>query len=340
MSLKPQYSLFPPSDVKQKAMSTKAPGTLNHTPRNGPGNTKGMARSERSEDERFEVNPRLGMPKTLNHSDVRQNLSVNQSQNLRSQIVLQTGFRNQNSSRRTLEDKPFPVSARTATKGPSTKMAATDGRSTLSGLRRRVDSSLDPSSPHIVRKARHREGNAPKPGPTHGIGPAMLGTTPAPVLATVATSAGMPSPPQLKDKSIRKTRKSSRCSSTHELKPRPSSPTLVDTFRSFDDVPRNPPPTPVKGSPSSLRNESQASHYELKSAWDSDDECESPQSEENEEDEKAGLVERVMSLKLTRVRRGTPSSIASSHVSKHSTLQKERHERKWKQALLCGCGGR
>ena len=204
-----------------------------------------------------------------------------------------------------------------------------------SGLRRPGDTTKAPASAHMRSKARRLEvdvlSKPAKPpkrttrglGPTafSTLGPATLSTMTTPVTANTYSKSEKDSAAQ---KRVKRKPLPEKKPSWQQLRPRPSSPTLVETFRRFDDTPRSPPPTPVGASMDRVVRD------EVKSAWDSDDS--GAESEGEVMGEKAGLVGRVRRL---TVGNGTGTGQLGRTKQKELRQGRVRKRGGWLERLLC-----
>lgn len=263
-----------------------------------------------------------------------------------------TGLRSRERSRYAFGsagESPATNRARTTRSGtPANEQQHVVRAAPRGGLRRPGDSHSTPASAHMTRKARRLEGElllakTPRRRQHGGLAPAMFGTLAPVTLAALAQDGSMmitETGIRDEEQSVRRKPVARAEQTALELRPRPSSPTLVDTFKDFENPPRVPPPTPVANSPRASQSGGASAgaararrRIEPRSVWDSDEEGEEEGGEATGEDEKASLVERVKSLTLTRGRKGDGSGGCQGSQGRKG----RRVEGRWKRAVLCGC---
>ena len=300
-----QYSIFPYSDKSHSALvntTVRPVGSLNHTPRAKPAGT---------------VSSRL----VASGDQCGRDAPV-------SSVVTVSGLRSRDHSRlahcqeHADEDRSrsFPVNEQ----APIPSRAAFPR-----GLRHHGDTIASPASSHMSRKARQLEAQITSKA---GI------STPDSVSTLTSYGNAHTTGPHSHSYHIRRKPLPPAIDALHQLKPRPSSPTLVDTFQAFDSPPRSPPSTPITTSCRSSSVElGRTQRFELKSMWDDFDEDITVNTHVESDDEKSGLVERVKSLTLARGRRSTASHATRRGGECHREKQRAKRRSWWKGALLCGC---
>ena len=332
-----RYVLFPQSDPWPMPSSKQPIATVNHTPRRGVD-----ARAPRVPPTATLVQQRV-KPQTV-HPACRQQMNSKRTKpdlSLLSNNVTKdissapapssTGLRSPVHTR--FSHDPQSSAFATPTEAMATIETASPAPTPYSlprGLRRPGDSHQAPASMHMQRKAHQIEAQvATKDLPKRSLTPAMLGTLNP---ATLSTMAAHSTNHTSDARHVRRKPVPQQNPSWHELRLRPSSPTLVETFKEFDVSPRSPPPTPAGDKRDKKTTRRSKSRLGLKSAWESDDDDEDDSEESVGSLEKDGLVERVRQLAVRRGSRESRAEVKRGSKSRRKTKAKK----KWTTALLCG----